>query len=73
MTGSTQTAAAFGAAVKAARKERGWSQMELSRRAGVSRPTIARIEQGQDGHTTMLDKVTAALGLSVSVRPSEDQ
>jgi transcriptional regulator with XRE-family HTH domain len=63
-----QTAAAFGQAVKAARKERGWSQAELSKQAGVSRPTVARIENGQDGHTTIFDKVAAALDLTVSVR-----
>lgn len=68
MTGTPQTAAAFGAAVKAARRERGWSQTELGQRAGVSRPTVARIEQGKDGHTNMFDKVAAALGLSVSVQ-----
>ena len=69
MTGSQQTSAAFG---QAARKERGWSQTELGRRAGVSRPTVARIEKGHDGHTTMLDRVAAALGLTVSIRPQED-
>ncbi len=53
----------FGVAVKAARKDRGW----LGQRAGVFRPTIARIEQGKDGHTTMLYKVATALELSVLV------
>lgn len=73
MTGIPQTAVAFGAAVKAARKDRGWSQSELGRRAGVSRPTIARIEQGKDGHTTMIDRIAAALDLNVSVRVEGDR
>lgn len=73
MTGRQQTSAAFGQAVRAARKARGWSQTELGRRAGVSRPTVARIEKGQDGHTTMLDKVAAALDLTVSIRPEGDK
>ncbi len=73
MTGTPQTAAAFGTAVRAARKELGWSQTELARHAGVSRPTIARIERGKDGHTTVLDKVAAALGLSVSIQPEQEQ
>ncbi|MBM7331804.1 helix-turn-helix transcriptional regulator, partial [Agrobacterium sp. S2] len=60
MTGNQQTSAAFGEAVKAARKERGLVAAELGERAGVSRPTVARIEKGQDGHTTMLDRVAAA-------------
>lgn len=68
MTSSQQTTVTFGLAVKAARKERGWSQTELGRRAGVSRPTVSRIEKGQDGHTTMLDKVAAALDLVLSVK-----
>ena len=72
MTGSQQTSAAFGEAVKAARKERGWSQTELGKRAGVSRPTVARIEKGQDGHTTMLDRVAAALDLTVSIQTDEE-
>lgn len=72
MTGNQQTSAAFGEAVKAARKERGWSQTELGERAGVSRPTVARIEKGQDGHTTMLDRVAAALELTVSIQPEDE-
>lgn len=71
MTGSPQTSVAFGHAVKVARNERGWSQTELGRQAGVSRPTVARIENGQDGHTTMLDKVAAALDLTLSIQPGD--
>ena len=62
---------AFGEAVRAARTVLGWSQAELGRRAGVSRPTIARLEQGRDGHTHMLDKVASVLGLGVTVEPLE--
>lgn len=72
MTGSQQTSTVFGQAVKAARKERGWSQTELGKRAGVSRPTVSRIEKGKDGHTTMLDKVAAALDLTVSFLPEDE-
>lgn len=68
MTGDEHIAAAFGAAVRAARKGRGWSQTELGQRAVVSRPTVARIEQGQDGHTAVLSKLANALGLELSVR-----
>jgi len=71
MTGIPQTAAAIGKAIKSARKERGWSQTELGQRAGVSRPTIARIEQGKVGHTNMIAKVAAALDLMVSVQPED--
>lgn len=73
MTRSQQTSAAFGEAVRAARKEKSWSQTELGKRAGVSRPTVARIEKGQDGHTTMLDRVAAALDLTVSIQTEEEE
>jgi len=36
----------FGASVRAARKERGWSQEELVAQAGVSRAWLARFENG---------------------------
>lgn len=32
----------------------------------------ARIEKGQDGHTTMLDRVAAALELTVSIQPEDE-
>jgi transcriptional regulator with XRE-family HTH domain len=53
--------------IQSARLERGWSQTELGDRAGVSRPTIARIERGNDVSTATLAKVAAALGLSVEL------
>lgn len=57
----------FGMVIQSARLERGWSQTELGDRAGVSRPTIARIERGNDVSTATLAKVAAALGLSVEL------
>ena len=44
-----------------------WTQNELAERAGVSRPTVARIERGDDVSTATLEKVTAALGLRVEL------
>lgn len=57
--------------VREARDARGWSQEEFAERAGVSRPSIARIERGDDVSTATLVKVTGALGLSVDIRPTE--
>lgn len=54
--------------VRASRDALGWSQMDLAERAGVSRPTIARIESGEDVSTATLDKVAQALGLVLEVR-----
>jgi transcriptional regulator with XRE-family HTH domain len=57
----------LGAAIREARKKLGWSQGVLSERAGVSRPTIARVEAGHDISTASLSKVTSALGLTVTI------
>ena len=37
----------FGERLRSARRERGWTLAELSRRSGVSIPTISRAERGQ--------------------------
>lgn len=44
-----------------------WTQNELAERAGVSRPTVARIERGHAVSTATLEKVAAALGLRVEL------
>lgn len=44
------------------RKEAGWTQAELARRAGVSRRTVIRIERGQrEPHRATLAVLKAAL------------
>lgn len=57
----------FGPRIRDARDALGWSQEELADHAGVSRPTIARIERGDDVSTATLVKVSAALGLTVEI------
>lgn len=52
-------------AIRAARHERGWSQGDVATHAGVSRPTVARIEAGQSVSTESLAKVAKTLGLAV--------
>lgn len=59
--------ASAGNAVRDARRERGWSQTQLGVEAGVSRPTIARIERGDDVSVATLAKVTTAVGLTVKI------
>jgi len=63
-----------GAAVRAAREQRGWSGNELAVASGVSRAMIDRIERGASSPTAaLLGKLAAALGLTVSTllsRPS---
>lgn len=70
----TDPAAGFafvGGAVRDARRERGWSQTQLGEEAGVSRPTIARIERGDDVSVATLAKVTAAVGLTVKIEAAQ--
>jgi len=47
------------------RTRRGLSVAELARRSGVSRPTIAGIEQGNLGSAAPLQKVLDELGLEL--------
>ena len=44
-----------------------WTQQDLAERAGVSRPSVARVERGDDVSTATLEKVAAALGLRVKL------
>nr|WP_314141108.1 helix-turn-helix transcriptional regulator [uncultured Rhodococcus sp.] len=63
--------ASVGDAVRNARRERGWSQTKLGEEAGVSRPTIARIERGDDASVGTLAKVTAAIGLTIKIEATQ--
>lgn len=56
------------AAVKKARKDRGWSQGQLASRSGADRSTISRIENGHTpnpGHET-LGKIAVALEVPIA-------
>lgn len=44
-----------------------WTQQKLAERAGVSRPSVARVERGDDVSTATLEKVAAALGLRLEL------
>ena len=62
--------------LKALRAERGWSLDELARRAGASRATLSRLENGEVSPTTsVLGKLCAAYGLPMSrlMRMVEDE
>lgn len=52
-------------AVRQARAQRGWTQSALDEKAGVSRPTIARIEGGQDGRMATLQQVLSCLHIEI--------
>ncbi|MBX3193654.1 MAG: helix-turn-helix transcriptional regulator [Microbacteriaceae bacterium] len=58
----------LGDVIRQARKKQGWSQVDLGQRAGVSRPTIARIEGNNDVTTATIAKVAQALGLTLELK-----
>lgn len=61
--------ASFGDVIREARKKQGWSQGELGERAGVSRPTIARVEADNDVTTATIVNIAQALGLKLKLSP----
>lgn len=47
-------------------KDRGWSQTELARRAGVALESVSRLRSLSDVDFSLLDKLCAALGLQLA-------
>ena len=54
----------IGSRLKAARHEKGWSQLQLAEAAGVSQSAIGNIESGQRKRPRDLVSIGAALGVS---------
>jgi transcriptional regulator with XRE-family HTH domain len=59
----------LGAAIRQVRVRRGWRQVDLARRSGVTQPTISRIERGHLGRLSLdrLRGVAAELDIRVDV------
>lgn len=58
----------FGAAVRAAREAREWSQGDLGRKVGVSAAQISRIESGvQEGAPSTLGAIALELDLDMNL------
>jgi len=53
----------LGDQIRQARQARGWAQQQLATAAGLSRPTVARVEHGDDVSTATIDKIATALGM----------
>jgi transcriptional regulator with XRE-family HTH domain len=60
-----------GAAVRAARVQRGWSQASLGKRAGVPQSHIAKIEAGKDTRASTLLRVLDAMGYDLLFEPRD--
>lgn len=69
MTVERTSTAGVAERVREARRARGWSQSELATKAGVSRPTVARIEGGQHVLMGTLERVAQVLELDVALLP----
>ncbi len=61
--------ATIGEQIRRGRVDHGWTQADLAEHAGLSRPTIARIERGDDVSTATLAKAAVSLGLTLTVAP----
>lgn len=55
----------LGAKVKEIREDKGWTQTTLAKTAGVSQPTIASIEAGNQQTSKYSIKIANALGVNV--------
>lgn len=53
--------------VRVARTDLGWSQGLLAAKAGVSRPSVARVEASEAVSTDTLSKISEVLGLKLTL------
>lgn len=53
--------------IHAARTSLGWSQSELSKRSNISKPTISRVERGENVTVETLVHLASAMGKKVSI------
>lgn len=57
----------IGEAIRARRRELGWTLMQLAARCGVTYQWLSEIERGAEVHTSTLTKVLEALGMRLTV------
>ncbi len=65
----------IGQRIAAARNEEGFTQLELARKAGVSRPTIDLLENGRATEIgySRLTRILAVLGMEFRLQPVSPQ
>lgn len=59
--------------IRARRFEKGWTQLELAEKSGVSQPTISQIERGDRRYPTHenIKKIARALEISMEERTKD--
>ncbi len=62
-----------GSQIAEQRRNRKWTQLELARKAGVSRATLDALENGRIGELgfSKITKILAALGLELAVQSAQ--
>jgi transcriptional regulator with XRE-family HTH domain len=65
----------LGARIAAKRKQLGYTQTELARKASISRPTLAALENGRSGELgfTKITKILSALGMELKVQEASSR
>ena len=60
----------IGSAIRAGRRQKGWSQEQLGKAVGLPQSHIAKVEAGADIQVSTLSKLAHALGLHIQLTPS---
>ena len=65
----------LGKGISDARREQGLRQIDLAKRAGLSRATIDALENGRaaDIGVSKLSRILGILGLELSIRPASNE
>lgn len=58
----------FSAQLKAARKQKGWTQEEAAEKLGINWKTLAAMENGSHPPTKRLFEIAKVMGLKIEVR-----
>lgn len=63
------TAEEFGRAIRHAREEKGWQQLDLAERLGVTRMTVSRLERGGSVNVQTAVRALSECGYGITVVP----
>jgi transcriptional regulator with XRE-family HTH domain len=61
-----------GAAIRAVRCAKGWSQRHLGEQAGVPQSHVAKLEGGKDVRVSTLLRILVALGYELALEPQQN-